>query len=500
MKKMALLDNPLIRLCRRSLVLVLTGLVLLATPAFCDKAGKKKKAKNDPANLLAKAETLYEQGKYEKAVRTFQLASDNSESGCLECLRGMFRASAARGRFEEAVQYSGAALDMAAVLAEAEAESDSGEDPETEDDTEAEDDPEAEPAPEPISEQELAEEITTVFKQALATTQGSDPDVIWGLFDVLSRQGQYSEIVRLAQRHLDTTEEKSLICAADSRRSLAKLELLSAAEEINKQLRGLDWDGPLLVSSDMRRPKLRNGAYPEGQGAQMSGVVDSRGFLHDVRLVRPPPGKITMPVRDKIRRALYDPATYRGRRTKVCYPFSVTLPGQINLAQQGGGSKDGAGAQGPASALYYVIQGFESATPILELVERVGDQATLPQRASLCAAIPAVQDELNQGLLQLEWPGPYLDTEAVQDPTPKHRQGVDYTDEARAAGIEGKVVLSVVISEGGKVVNVEVLEELGEGLTDQARLGVSAWTFEPAELGGKKVAVCRKIVVPFKLE
>lgn len=445
----------------RPLLALLASLALFHGAAFAEKGEKKKK---DPAETLAKAQELYGAGKHKKAVATFELAIDQSEEVCLDCLVGLFRVAVARGSFENAVQYSGAALDAA--------------------ESSAEDDGKA-----------LAAEVEGAYRQALAETGGADPDVIWGLLDVLSRLGRSAEIAGLAARHLGDEDKKTLICAADTRASLARREILPVAEEVNRELRAAGWDGPLLAASDMRSPKLRNRSYSEGKGARMSGVVDARGFLKDVRVVRPPPGKITMDVEDRLRRAFFDPATYRGRRVEVCYPFSVTLPGQINLAQQGGAA-DGSEAGG--SALYLLIKGFESADAILELVEKAGDQISLPQRAAICAA-REWHDELNRRLAQLDWPGPYFDTEAVEDPVPQNRQPAEYTDEARAAEVEGEVVLSTVISETGKVVHTEVLEPLPEGLSERAREAVSLWTFEPAELDGEKIAVCRKIVVTFKL-
>lgn len=60
-----------------------------------------------------------------------------------------------------------------------------------------------------------------------------------------------------------------------------------------------------------------------------------------------------------------------------------------------------------------------------------------------------------------------------------------YTEAARAAGIEGKVRLSITVDAAGQVTNVHVLQSLGHGL-DEAALGAArAARFEAAVRCGK---------------
>ncbi len=74
----------------------------------------------------------------------------------------------------------------------------------------------------------------------------------------------------------------------------------------------------------------------------------------------------------------------------------------------------------------------------------------------------------------------------------------EYPDEARAKGLEGQVVLKVVISESGEVTQVEVLR--GESpFVEAARRAVARWTYRPAELDGQPIAVFRIIKIPFRL-
>ena len=454
---------------RRGFFALCAAALLLFAGAVAAKDQKDKKGKRDPEKQLAKAQALYEQGKLGKAGQAFQLAAQYSKGKCLECLLGSFRCAAAGGRFDEAFLFAGAAMDAAEKAEE---------------------------------EEKLAvsEEVENVFRTALEATGGSDPDVLWGLIAVLGRRERASEIVRLAGTYLDTAEEKSLLCAADGRSALTEPEHLPVAAEVNEELRALGWDGPLLVSHRIRRPRLRNKSYNEGTGARMAGVVDRRGFLEDVRLVRPPPDKITGEVRDSVRRALFDPATYRGQRLAVCYPFSVRLPGQTTVADRAAAAA-APGSGTTTSALYNMVRDVTSADKIIELIENAGVSRLTPaQRAAVCAA-QFDHDDLNRRFRGLDWPGPFFfDTDDVEDPVPLEAEQPEYTESAREAEVEGEVVLSTVVDETGRVVHIEVVATLPEGLTGQAVAAVRKWTFEPAVFAGRKISVCREVTLEFELD
>ncbi len=76
-----------------------------------------------------------------------------------------------------------------------------------------------------------------------------------------------------------------------------------------------------------------------------------------------------------------------------------------------------------------------------------------------------------------------------------------YTDNARKARIEGKVILRLTIDEQGEVrEDVEVLKGLEMGLTEAAVVALRQWRFEPALLDGQPVAVHWNITVNFQLE
>jgi TonB family protein len=74
-----------------------------------------------------------------------------------------------------------------------------------------------------------------------------------------------------------------------------------------------------------------------------------------------------------------------------------------------------------------------------------------------------------------------------------------YTEEAQTRGIEGVVLLSVLLSASGRVTDVEVLNGLPDGLTKRAVDAARKVKFVPALKGGGPVAVRVKLAYYFAL-
>lgn len=73
-------------------------------------------------------------------------------------------------------------------------------------------------------------------------------------------------------------------------------------------------------------------------------------------------------------------------------------------------------------------------------------------------------------------------------PRPVQRTAITYPVESRAKGIEGYVLLSILVDERGAVKRVKVLDAKPDGTFEQAaREGVRQWQFEPGVYQGKKV-------------
>jgi TonB family protein len=75
----------------------------------------------------------------------------------------------------------------------------------------------------------------------------------------------------------------------------------------------------------------------------------------------------------------------------------------------------------------------------------------------------------------------------------------EYSEEARRARYEGKVVISVVVETNGKAGDLKVIRPLGLGLDEKAIEAVHKWTFEPGTKDGEAVRVQASIELNFRL-
>ena len=75
----------------------------------------------------------------------------------------------------------------------------------------------------------------------------------------------------------------------------------------------------------------------------------------------------------------------------------------------------------------------------------------------------------------------------------------DYSEEARRRGVEGDVVMEIVVRHDGSVGDVRVLQGLGQGLDERAIAAVRRWRFAPATRRGVPVDVLVEVAMEFKL-
>jgi TonB family protein len=87
----------------------------------------------------------------------------------------------------------------------------------------------------------------------------------------------------------------------------------------------------------------------------------------------------------------------------------------------------------------------------------------------------------------------------VTAPKPVYHPGAEYTDKARKKKIQGPVVVSIVVTDEGKVRDAQIASGLEKDLDKQALKAVSTWKFEPATKDGKPVAVRIKVEVDYRL-
>ncbi len=80
------------------------------------------------------------------------------------------------------------------------------------------------------------------------------------------------------------------------------------------------------------------------------------------------------------------------------------------------------------------------------------------------------------------------------------RENIRYPDAAKAAGIEGRAVVSFVVDKTGKIRDVEVVKDPGNGMGEEAQRIIKSFPdWVPGLNEGKKVNVKYIIPVTFKL-
>lgn len=77
---------------------------------------------------------------------------------------------------------------------------------------------------------------------------------------------------------------------------------------------------------------------------------------------------------------------------------------------------------------------------------------------------------------------------------------IPYPDEARRAGIEGTVTLSITIDNEGRVVKAVIVKGLGYGLDEAARTALLRFRFKPAIKNGEAVSTEMKYSYTFVLD
>ncbi len=95
--------------------------------------------------------------------------------------------------------------------------------------------------------------------------------------------------------------------------------------------------------------------------------------------------------------------------------------------------------------------------------------------------------------------GPFRPGSGIQPPRLLAEVKPDYTEDARRRGLEGEVVLEIVVRRDGRVGDVRVMRGLGAGLDQQAAQAVRQWQFAPATRKGQAVDVIVEVAVEFQL-
>lgn len=95
--------------------------------------------------------------------------------------------------------------------------------------------------------------------------------------------------------------------------------------------------------------------------------------------------------------------------------------------------------------------------------------------------------------------GPAPCTEEATKPEAIQKTEIEYTEEARASGVEGRLVLKVTVDENGAVTDVSVASSVDPSLDAAAIAAVKQWRFKPSTKCGKPVAGTYTLARRFEL-
>jgi protein TonB len=95
--------------------------------------------------------------------------------------------------------------------------------------------------------------------------------------------------------------------------------------------------------------------------------------------------------------------------------------------------------------------------------------------------------------------GPYRPGSGIEPPQLLREIKPQYTEAARQRGIQGDVLLEIVVHRNGSVGDVRVLHGLGHGLDQHAIDAVRQWTFSPARRHGVPVDVLVEVAMEFRI-
>jgi TonB family protein len=89
--------------------------------------------------------------------------------------------------------------------------------------------------------------------------------------------------------------------------------------------------------------------------------------------------------------------------------------------------------------------------------------------------------------------------DGVQQPVLLHKVEPEYSQAARNAGVQGTVILELVVNRAGEPTRITMISPLGFGLDENAIEAVNRWRFRPGTKGGQPVSVWATVEVNFRL-
>ena len=216
-----------------------------------------------------------------------------------------------------------------------------------------------------------------------------------------------------------------------------------------------------------------------------------------------------------VERLLTDPAVNidgydRRGWTPLMYAARDDGPELVTLLVRAGANLDLQNTDGETALIVAVKRGrVEGARRLLmagaglDLLDRDGrtalDWAENRKRTYLAQIIRIASQPSVARVIVTEKPG-LLGSEHLDPPKVVNEVPPLYTESAFKHGVEGRVVLKVIIRKDGTVGPIRVHESLEVGLDSAAIEAVRLWTFEPATVDGEPINVLADVEVDFSID
>ncbi|MCU1285551.1 MAG: TonB-like protein [Acidobacteriales bacterium] len=145
-----------------------------------------------------------------------------------------------------------------------------------------------------------------------------------------------------------------------------------------------------------------------------------------------------------------------------------------------------------------------------QLLTLIRDRVFVMNQDELNTLVPKPWQELFGSVTRKKTPGGiagilpngemiYRFGQGMKTPKPIKTPDPEYSEEARKSKYQGTSVLGIIVDRNGRVIEVHVATPAGHGLDEKAVEAVRQWTFEPAILDGKPVAMMLNVEVSFHL-
>lgn len=189
----------------------------------------------------------------------------------------------------------------------------------------------------------------------------------------------------------------------------------------------------------------------------------------------------------------------------VPYAMVLLKPAAGGVIERQSGEDGTASFPGIAGGLYALevhARGFLVATSSLEVLP-----GTVPLVRKVSVEMGHVQETVG---VEAAWPagvppqpapvpGPANKGGQIEMPKLVNKVQPTYPQDAKAAGVQGSVVLQLVITQEGAPVSIKVISSPSGVLSESAMEAVKGWRWEPAKLNGAPVEVVSDVTINFTL-